>query len=275
MTETGLKNGYHEMDLGLTGKVAIVTGGSDGIGKAAAISLAREGASVAIVGRTQAKLDAAVAEIEAETGGEVIGVPTDVSVESDVQVMVAKVVDRFGGIDILVNNAGTSSATTLELMTDEQLKVDFGIKIYGAIYCARAALPHLKASGSGAIVNTTTPGGKAARPGSQPTSLSRASGISLTKSWAGELAEYGIRVNTICVGVLKSGQHRTRWEAVNAKDPSYTLEDHWQTFGANVPLGRIGEAHEAGDVICFLASARASYITGTAVNVDGGSAPVV
>jgi NAD(P)-dependent dehydrogenase (short-subunit alcohol dehydrogenase family) len=263
------------MDLELTGKVAIVTGGSDGIGKAAATSLAREGAKVAIVGRTQAKLDAAIAEIKAETGGDVMGVAADVSVESDVQAMVAKVVEEFGGVDILVNNAGTSSATTLELMTDDDLKVDFGIKIYGAIYCARAVLPYLKASGTGAIINTTTPGGKASGPGAQPTSLSRAAGISLTKSWAGELAEHNIRVNTICVGVLKSGQHRTRWEAANAKDPSYTLEDHWKVVGKNVPLGRIGEAREAGDVICFLASARASYITGTAVNVDGGTAPVV
>ena len=142
------------MDLELTGKVAIVTGGSDGIGKAAAASMAREGAKVAIVGRTQAKLDAAITEIKAETGGEVIGVAADVSVESDVQAMVAKVVDEFGGVDILVNNAGTSSATTLELMTDDDLKVDFGIKIYGAIYCARAVLPYLKASGTGAIINT-------------------------------------------------------------------------------------------------------------------------
>ena len=94
------------MDLGLNGKVAIITGGSDGIGKAAATSLASEGAKVAIVGRTQSKLDAAIAEIKAETGGEVIGISTDVSVESSVQAMVAKVVSEFGGVDILVNNAG-------------------------------------------------------------------------------------------------------------------------------------------------------------------------
>jgi NAD(P)-dependent dehydrogenase (short-subunit alcohol dehydrogenase family) len=263
------------MDLGLNNKVAIVTGGSDGIGKAAATTMAAEGAKVAIVGRTQEKLDKAVAEIQSESNGTVIGVAADVSVESDVQSMVEKVVSEFGGVDILVNNAGTSSATTLEQMTDEQLKVDFGIKVYGAIYCARAALPHLKKSGKGAIINTTTPGGKASGPGSQPTSLSRASGISLTKSWAGELAQHNIRVNTVCVGVLKSGQHRTRWEAANAQDPNYSLEDHWAVVGKNVPLGRIGEAKEAGDVIAFLASERASYVTGTAVNVDGGTAPVV
>ena len=189
--------------------------------------------------------------------------------------MVEKVVSEYGKLDILVNNAGTSSATTLEQMTDEQLKVDFGIKVYGAVYCARAALPHLKNSGAGAIVNTTTPGGKAPNPGGQPTSLSRAAGISLTKSWAGELAKDNIRVNTVCVGLLKSGQHRTRWEAANAKDPSFSLEDHWQAMGKNVPVGRVGEAHEAGDLICFLASAKASYITGTAINVDGGTSPVV
>jgi len=263
------------MDLGLNNKVAIVTGGSDGIGKAAATTMAAEGAKVAIVGRTQEKLDKAVAEIQSESKGTVIGVAADVSVESDVQTMVETVVSEFGGVDILVNNAGTSSATTLEKMTDEQLKIDFGIKVYGAIYCARAALPHLKKSGKGAIINTTTPGGKASVPGSQPTSLSRASGISLTKSWAGELAQHNIRVNTVCVGVLKSGQHRARWEAANAKDPNYSLEDHWAVVGKNVPLGRIGEAKEAGDVIAFLASERASYVTGTAVNVDGGSAPVV
>ncbi|MQG88415.1 MAG: SDR family oxidoreductase [SAR202 cluster bacterium] len=263
------------MDLGLKGKIAIVTGGSDGIGKAAATALASEGANVAIVGRTEAKLDAAIQDITPKVSGKVIGIAADVSVESDVQAMIQKVVNEFGGIDILVNNAGTSSATTLENMTDEALKIDFGIKVYGAIYCARAALPYLKNSGTGVILNTTTPGGKASGPGNQPTALSRSAGISLTKSWAGEFAKHNIRVNTICVGVLKSGQHRTRWESMNEKDPKYSLDDHWKAVGSHVPLGRIGEAREAGDVICFLASARASYVTGTAINVDGGSAPVV
>ena len=120
------------MDLGLKDKVAIITGGSDGIGKAAAISMITEGTKVAIVGRTQSKLDLAVAEIKKLTNGNVIGISADVSVEADVQSMVNKVISEFGQIDILVNN-GTSSATTLELMTDDDLKVDFGIKIYGAI----------------------------------------------------------------------------------------------------------------------------------------------
>ncbi|MBG73982.1 MAG: short-chain dehydrogenase [Chloroflexi bacterium] len=263
------------MNLSLNDKVAIITGGSDGIGKAAAISLAREGAKVAIIARNQEKIDLAVKEIKQITNGSVIGISADVSVESDVKDMVSTVNAEFGGVDILINNAGTSSATTLEKMSNEDLKVDFGIKVYGAIYCARAALPYLKKSGNGVILNTTTPGGKTSSPGTQPTSLSRAAGISLTKSWAGELAEFNIRVNTVCVGLLKSGQHRTRWETMNSKNPDYSLDDHWESMGKNIPLGRVGEAEEVGDVMCFLASSKASYVTGTAINVDGGTAPVI
>ena len=264
------------MDLGLKNKISIITGGSDGIGKATAISLSSEGSKVAIIGRNEKKLDAAVKEIISITSGEVIGISADVSNENDVKKMVNNVVKKWGGIDILINNAGTSSATSLENITDEQIKIDFGIKVYGAIYCARNSLKYLKESGSGVIINTTTPSGKASGPSGQPTSLSRAAGISLTKSWAGELAKYNIRVNTICVGLLKSGQHRNRWEIANKENPEYSIENHWKKLGQNVPLGnRVGEAHEAGDVICFLASNRASYVTGTAINVDGGTSPVI
>ena len=262
------------MDLGLIGKVAIVTGGSDGIGRAAATRFSQEGASVAIVSRTESDLQTVAAEISAETGNDVMPAPADVSDESAVKAAVDAVVQRFGRIDILVNNAGTSSASKFEDMTNEQLDIDFTLKVKGAIYMTRYALPHLKQSPAGAICMTTTPGGKVAAPGTQPTALSRAAGISLTKAWSKEFAEYGIRVNTVCVGVLKSRQHRRRWESMNAQDPNYTLDDHWASVGAGVPLGRIGEAQEAGDVIAFICSERASYVSGTAVNVDGGTAPV-
>ncbi len=262
------------MDLGLAGKVAIVTGASDGIGKAAAARFAAEGASVALVSRTKSDLEAVAEELSSASGSTVIAAPANVSDEAAVKNAVELAAATLGGIDILVNNAGTSSASTFEEMTNEQLDIDFSLKVKGAIYMTRYALPFLKASDSGAICNTTTPGGKAAAGGSQPTSLSRAAGISLTKAWSKEFGEYGIRVNTVCVGVLKSRQHRVRWEAANAKDSSYSLDDHWDTFGAGVPLGRIGEASEAGDVIAFLCSPAASYVSGAAVNVDGGAAPV-
>lgn len=264
------------MDLGLKGKVAIVTGGSDGIGKAAAAAMASEGAKVAIAARTQNLLDEAVADIKKESGSDdVIAVSTDVRDEDSVKSLIKTVTDKWGGLDILVNNAGTSSASRLEDMTNDQLTEDLNIKVYGAVYCMRNALPFLRKSSAGAVVNTTTPGGKATPGGSQPTSLSRAAGISLTKAWSKEFAPENIRVNTVCVGVLKSRQHRRRWESMNEKDSTYSLDDHWQAVGKNVPMGRIGEAQEAGDVIAFLCSTRASYITGSAVNVDGGTSPVV
>ncbi|MBK90046.1 MAG: short-chain dehydrogenase [Chloroflexi bacterium] len=263
------------MDLGLNGKNAIITGGSDGIGLSAAISLSREGANVAILARTQEKLDNAVKEIEKDAKGKVMAISTDIRDEASVNKSINQVRNEFGKIDILVNNAGTSSASPLEEMTNEQLTEDLNLKVYGAIYCARAVIEDMKSTGSGSIVNITTPGGKATAGGSQPTSLSRAAGISLTKAWSKEYASQNIRVNTVCVGLLKSGQHRTRVENIQKEKPDYTLEDHWEIMGKNVPMGRVGEAIEVGNVICFLSSSKASYVTGTAVNVDGGTSPVV
>ena len=263
------------MDLGLNGKNAIITGGSDGIGLSAAISLSREGANVAILARTQEKLNNAVKEIEKDAKGKVMAISTDIRDEASVNKSINQVRDEFGKIDILVNNAGTSSASPLEEMTNEQLTEDLNLKVYGAIYCARAVIEDMKSNGSGSIVNITTPGGKATAGGSQPTSLSRAAGISLTKAWSKEYASQNIRVNTVCVGLLKSGQHRTRVENIQKEKPDYTLEDHWEIMGKNVPMGRVGEAIEVGNVICFLSSSKASYVTGTAVNVDGGTSPVV
>ena len=159
-------------------------------------------------------------------------------------------------------------------MTNDQLENDFTLKVMGAIYCTRYTLPYLKKV-QGAICNTTTPGGKAPTAGSQPTALSRAAGISLTKAWSKEFATDGIRVNTVCVGLLKSRQHRLRWETAKEKDQELTLDSFYQRMEGGVPMGRVGEASEAGDVIAFLCSERASYVTGTAVNVDGGVSPVV
>jgi NAD(P)-dependent dehydrogenase (short-subunit alcohol dehydrogenase family) len=263
------------MDLGLKGRVAIVTGGSEGIGKAAALSMAKEGAWVAILARRKDVLEKAAEEIRQQSKGEVLAVPCDVRVEANIKNAVKSIADKWGRVDILVNNAGTSSAAKFESVTDEMLNEDLQLKVYGAVYCSRAVLPYMKKARWGRIINITTPGGKASPGGSLPTSLSRAAGISITKAMSKDYAADNILVNTVCIGLIKSGQHERRWERTRQSEPNLTLDAFYGDLGKNVPLGRVGESHEAGDLICFLASDKASYISGTAVNVDGGSAPVV
>lgn len=262
------------MDLKLDGKVAIITGGSEGIGRAAAQRLSQEGALVALASRTQADLDQVASEISQTSGNEVIGIATDVRDEQAVKQLIDQVIEKWGRLDILVNNAGTSSAARFDDMTNDQLDDDFNLKVKGAIYTTRYALPHLRAS-SGCICNTTTPGGKAPGVASQPTAMSRAAGISLTKTWASEFAKDGVRVNTVCVGFLRSRQHYLRWQKAHEANADLTLDAHYDNFNRLIPMGRVGEAAEAGDVIAFLCSGAASYVTGTAVNVDGGMSPVV
>ncbi|MBI4219266.1 MAG: SDR family oxidoreductase [Chloroflexi bacterium] len=264
------------MDLGLKGRVAIVTGGSEGIGKAAALSMAREGAKVAIIARRKDVLERAANEIRNATKAEVVPLSCDVRDESQVKGAVKAVHDRWGRIDILINNAGTSSAAKFESVSDDILTEDLKLKVYGAFYFSRAVLPHMKQARWGRIVNITTPGGKgAATGGSLPTSLSRAAGIAMTKAMSKDYAADNILVNTVCIGLIKSGQHERRFERQKQSDPNLTLEAFYSNLGKGVPVGRVGEAIEAGDLICFLASERASYISGTAINIDGGAAPII
>jgi NAD(P)-dependent dehydrogenase (short-subunit alcohol dehydrogenase family) len=263
------------MDLGLTGKVAVVTGGSEGIGRAAAFSLAAEGAKVVICARRAEPLEQAAAAIRSATGSEALAIPTDVTQPEQVRRLFEKTLEAFGRVDILVNNAGTSAAHPFEATTQEIWEADIQLKLMGAIYCTQAALPHMMAQKSGRIINITTPGGKAPAARSVPTSVTRAAGIAMTKELSKEYAEHNILVNTVCIGLIKSGQHERRWQKARAENPNLTLDDFYAAMGKNVPIGRVGEAREAGDLIAFLASERASYITGTSINVDGGASPVL
>ncbi len=263
------------MDMGLTGKVALVTGGSDGIGKGAATSLCAEGANVVICARRPDVLEAAAAEIRAEVGGEVTPITADVTKQEDVDSLFDAIAEKYGKLDILVNNAGTSAANLFENVTDEVWRYDLELKLFGAIRCSNRAIPMMKANGGGRIVNITTPGGKAPTAASVPTSVSRAAGIALTKEMSKDYAADNILVNTVCIGLIKAGQHERRFEAAREQDADLTLDAYYEEMGKRVPVGRVGEAREAGDLITFLVSERASYITGVAVNIDGGTSPVV
>ena len=261
------------MDLGLRGKVAIITGGSEGIGKASALRLSEEGAKVAVCARRADVLERAAEDIRGRTGGEVLAVAGDVCRDDDVERVVSATVERFGGIDVLVNNAGGSRAHPFLEATEAIWREDLEIKVFGAIRFSRAVLPHLRARGGGRIINMTTPGGKVPRKNALPTSASRALGINLTKAMANEYAPENILVNTICLGLIKSAQHERRWERSGREGE--TLGAYYERMGANVPVGRYGEAEEVGDLVAFLASGRAAFITGTAINIDGGASEAV
>ena len=263
------------MDLGLHGKAAIVTGGSEGIGKAAAASMAAEGADVVIAARRVDVLEAAAAEIRAVSQHRVVAVPTDVMEHDQVQALIDRTMDEFGRIDILVNNAGTSAGGPFLGVTDDAWQHDLDLKLYGAIRASRLAVPIMREQGGGRIINVTNLGAKAPGAASVPTSVSRAAGVALTKAMSKEFAADNILVNTVCIGLIKSGQHETRFKAMQESNPDLTLDRFYADMGDRVPLGRVGEGEEAGDVIAFLASDRASYLTGIAVNIDGGTSPVV
>jgi len=263
------------VDLGLEGMVAVVTGGSEGIGKAAARSLGREGARVVICARRSDVLERAAAEISAEVGATILPVQADVSRPDDVERLIAAAVERLGRLDILVNNAGTSRGGPFEAASDEIWQQDLDLKLFGAIRTTRAALRHLRASGGGSIVNLLNIGAKQPGARSVPTSVSRAAGLALTKALSKELAVDKIRVNAVLIGLIKSGQHERRWRAQGG---AASLQDFYADMARNpraIPLGRVGEAEEAGDLIAFLSSPRASYITGVAINLDGGESGAV
>ncbi|MDP7485745.1 MAG: SDR family oxidoreductase [Dehalococcoidia bacterium] len=263
------------MNLGISGRVAVVTGGSEGIGKASATILAEEGANVVILARTQSKLDAAVAEISSTAVGSIEAVSCDVSDQASVESAFGKVLERHGNVDLLVNNAGHGNANTFDALDQEMLDEDLHLKVHGAMYCSKQVLPGMRANRWGRIVNTTTAAGKAAGYSTLPTAMSRAAGIAMTKSMSKEYGVDGILVNTVCIGSIRSAQNMRHAEAAVASGEVAATEEYYTKRCENVPVRRIGEAREAGDLIAFLASERASYISGTAVNMDGGAAPVV
>jgi len=257
------------MDLNLGGKVAIVTGGTQGIGLAAAQLLAREGAAVVIAARGKERLDAAAAAIRA-AGGRVATVVADVARAEDAARIVDTAIDSFGRLDILVNNAGTSSRGDFESVTDETWQADFDLKLFGAARLVRLALPHMRKQRGGRIINITNIGAKQPKARSMPTSVTRAAGLAFTKALSKEFAPEGILVNTICIGLIRAGQHE-RKAAAAGKD----LEELYETMGKDIPLGRVGRAEEVANVIAFLASDAASYVTGTSINLDGGTSGVL
>ena len=258
------------MDLGLKGKVALITGGSKGIGLETALQLINEGANVAICARNEDDLRKAALFLSEKTGADVLIVPADVSSEEDCKRAVTQTAKHFGRLDILINNAGTSAAQPFERVSSELWQQDLDLKLFGAIHCSRYASPYFREVGGGAIVNVTASMAKTPPASSLPTSVSRAAGMALTKAMSNDLGPDNIRVNTVCIGLIRSHQiEEKKWKR---EAPELSWEEFARDPRHKIPIGRIGNTDEAAKVIVFLVSDAASYVTGTSVNVDGGKA---
>jgi 3-oxoacyl-[acyl-carrier protein] reductase len=258
------------MQLSLDGRNALITGGSKGIGLAIASRFVESGGNVAIVARNQDALDAAKAEIQNAGSGKVVTVSADVATADGCQNAYDEAVAGLGQIDILVNNAGSSQRADFTTITDELWQADLDLKLFAAIRLTRLAFPGMKDRKWGRVINILNTGAKAPPPSGAPTAVTRAAGLALTKVLAGEGAPHNVLVNGLLVGRIESDQWVRRADAQNRD-----LGDFYDEMGKIVPMGRVGTAQEFANVACFLASDAGTYVTGTAINIDGGLCPVV
>ena len=252
------------MDLGLTDKVAIVTGASRGLGKGIALGLAAEGCRLAVCARGEDALRAAAAEMEAQ-GADVLALPLDLTGTDAAQQLVDATLTRFGQVDILVNNIGGNRRKAFAETTDDDWDAVLEVNLKAHIRCSRAAIPHMKAAGGGAILFISSIFGReAGGTGLSIYNTTKSALISMAKIMALELAPDGIRVNCLAPGSIRFPGGS--WDRRVKADP-----EGMKAFVAqNLPVGRFGTAEEIADVATFLVSERASLVTGACLNVDGG-----
>ena len=262
------------MDLGLKRRVALVTGGSQGIGRAVASRFAEEGADVAIAARGKEQLEVAAAAIRSATGRPVLTVIADQRKNEDIVRMIDETVAHFGGLDCLVICAGTAVRGDFMTIPDERWREELDLRLMGTHRCCRAAIPHMRRRGGGRIVIMSGNAGMAPLPEMPGTSAMNAAQINLGKSYAKIFARDNIRVNTLNLGPVLTEGARAQCEAM-ARDRGISLDEAVALRCGRVPLGRHGTPEEVAHVTAFLCSDRAGYITGAAIEVDGGSADYI
>jgi 3-oxoacyl-[acyl-carrier protein] reductase len=257
------------MDLGLRGKVALVAAASSGMGLATAQALAREGCKVGICARNQGPLDKAAAGIRKETGAEVLAVRADMSRASDIGAFVGAATGSFGGVDLLVPNAGGPPTGRMDALTEEQWSQAFDLTFQSAARLIRACLPSMRSRGGGSIVAITSISVKQPVDNLVLSNTMRAAVVGLVKTLARELASDRIRVNAVAPGWIATDRLMDLMRS-RAEREKRRFEDVVAEGSKEVPLGRYGEAREVADLIAFLLSERASYLTGNIIQIDGG-----
>jgi len=261
------------MDLGLRGKTALVTGASEGIGSAIARKLAEEGVRVAICARTASTLKQTAAEIQDATGTEIVALPADLRTLAGCEGVVAQAAESLGSLDILVNNAGASAFGAFVDLPDEAFVDAINGKLLGYIRCARAAIPHMRRRGGGAIVNIT---GTTQQPIPlhTPGSVCNAALRMFSKELSMELGALNIRVNSVAPGRIQTARAERILQA-SAKARGTSREAMLDELVKTIPSGRLGTIEDIGDAVCFLVSERATYINGAALVVDGSKSLVI
>ena len=257
------------MDLGLSGRVALVCGASSGLGKAVAMGLGKEGARLAICSRTEEKLAKAAEEIRKATGAEVLAVPADVSEPAAVKELVRKTVGHYQKVEILVTNAGGPPFGHFNDLPEDVWEKALRLNLLSTLNLCREAVPHMKAGNWGRIINITSFVAKQPTDGLILSNMTRPAVLGLAKSLANELAIHNILVNSVCPGAFETERHLDLARK-RAQQEGLPLDEFLKSRAKEIPLQRNGKPEEFANLVVFLASERASYITGTAIQIDGG-----
>lgn len=257
------------MDMQLTGRVAVVCGASRGLGRACAISLAREQVKLAICARTEEPLRATAREIAEETGAQVIPIVCDVNRGEQLEHLIATTVSEYGGLDILITNVAHPRMGTFSEMTEEDWRTGFETLFMPTLRLLRLALPHMRERGFGRVVNIASSAVK------EPSTTYLVSGVyrtaiaSLSKSVANEFGRHGVRINTVCPGLFRTPLGQRIVDDIARRDTK-SIADVESSLAAQTAVGRIGEPEQLASLVTYLCSEAAGHITGQVITIDGG-----
>ncbi len=257
------------MDLGIKNRVAIVTGSSKGIGKAIAKALSEEGAHVVICSRDMAKLNETASDIEQSTGKKVLAVETDLTKKNDITTLVNRTVQHFGKVDMLINNTGGPPSMVFSETTDMDWNHAVDQLMMSIIHCCREVIPHMKKKSWGRIINMTSFAAKQPQEGLILSNAIRAGILGLTKTLSNEYAADNILINAVCPGWTLT-ERLSELAKSKAEKTSREYQEIIDEWTRKIPVSRLADPKEIANLVTFLASERASYITGNTVQVDGG-----